>query len=81
MTMRSYVSGIARGPGWLLILLVRAYQFAISPLLGKNCRFEPTCSQYMIKSIEKYGVLRGGWRGALRIMRCHPFHSGGYDPP
>jgi putative membrane protein insertion efficiency factor len=81
MTMHTFLTAIAHGPGRLLILLVRAYQFAISPLLGKNCRFEPTCSQYMILSVEKHGVLRGSWRGVLRIMRCHPFHPGGSDPP
>ncbi|MCY2985543.1 MAG: membrane protein insertion efficiency factor YidD [Planctomycetota bacterium] len=61
--------------------MVRFYQRAISPLLGNNCRFSPTCSQYMIEAIEKYGVLRGAWRGTKRICRCHPFTPGGYDPP
>jgi uncharacterized protein len=61
--------------------MVRFYQRAISPLLGNNCRFSPTCSQYMIEAIEKYGVLRGVWKGTKRICRCHPFTPGGYDPP
>lgn len=65
----------------LLILPVRIYQVFISPLLGPSCRFDPTCSQYFIESVRKYGPLRGAWRGVCRIARCHPFHPGGYDPP
>ena len=70
-----------RWPGFAAIGLVRFYQFAISPWLGKNCRYEPTCSQYFIQAVEKYGLLRGGWKGTLRILRCHPWCKGGYDPP
>ena len=65
----------------LLIGMVRFYQRAISPLLGSNCRFSPTCSQYAIEAIEKYGVIRGIWKSVKRIARCHPFSPGGYDPP
>jgi len=65
----------------LSIGMVRFYQRAISPLLGSNCRFSPTCSQYTIEAIEKYGVVRGTWKGVKRIARCHPFSHGGYDPP
>ena len=65
----------------LFIGLVRFYQRAISPLLGSNCRFSPTCSQYTIEAIEKYGALRGIWKAVKRIARCHPFSPGGYDPP
>jgi putative membrane protein insertion efficiency factor len=61
--------------------LVRFYQLAISPWLGNNCRYIPSCSCYFITSVEKYGVVRGCWRGVRRILRCHPFHPGGYDPP
>ncbi len=68
-------------PAHLLVGLVRAYQIVISPWLGPVCRYEPSCSQYMILSIRKYGVLRGVWRGLCRIGRCHPLHAGGYDPP
>ncbi|MFN7734106.1 MAG: membrane protein insertion efficiency factor YidD [Pirellula sp.] len=64
-----------------MIALVRFYQRAISPLLGSQCRFAPTCSQYMIEAIEKYGPVRGVFKGTMRICRCHPFHPGGYDPP
>ncbi len=62
------------------ILLIRLYQVIISPLLGQRCRFYPSCSQYMIEAIEKKGLLRGMWMGLLRILKCHPFHPGGYDP-
>ncbi len=62
------------------ILLIRFYQIAISPYLGKNCRYMPTCSQYTIEALEKYGVVKGIYLGIKRILRCHPFHEGGYDP-
>jgi putative membrane protein insertion efficiency factor len=68
-------------PGRMVIALVRFYQAAISPLLGPVCRFQPSCSAYMIEAVEKYGALRGTWRGVRRICRCHPLHRGGYDPP
>jgi putative membrane protein insertion efficiency factor len=65
----------------LLIAAVRFYQRGISPLLGPSCRFTPTCSQYMIEAIQKYGAIRGVVKGIRRICRCHPFQPGGYDPP
>ena len=65
----------------LLILAIRAYQVTLSPLIGPVCRFEPSCSRYMIGAIRKYGVLKGVWKGTGRILRCHPWHPGGYDPP
>jgi uncharacterized protein len=65
----------------LLILAIRAYQVTLSPLIGPVCRFEPSCSRYMIGAIRKYGVLKGVWKGARRILKCHPWHPGGYDPP
>jgi uncharacterized protein len=68
-------------PAWLLIGAVRIYQWTLSPLVGRQCRFSPTCSNYMIGAINKYGVLRGVPKGILRICRCHPWHRGGYDPP
>ncbi len=64
----------------LLILFVRAYQVALSPLLPAACRYYPTCSHYAIEALEKYGALRGGWMAIKRIGRCHPFRPGGYDP-
>ncbi len=62
------------------IACIRGYQRSISPLLSGNCRFFPTCSEYTIEAISRYGVFRGWGRGLWRILRCHPFHSGGYDP-
>lgn len=72
---------IQRLPAWLLIRLVRLYQLTISPWLGPTCRYYPSCSNYMIQSIEKHGFVRGAWRGLRRIARCHPLRAGGYDPP
>ena len=67
-------------PRRLLIAIVRMYQYLISPLLPPTCRFVPSCSSYTIQAFEKYGVVRGGIKGLLRILRCHPFSRGGYDP-
>ncbi len=64
----------------LFIGLIRFYQLFISPLFPPTCRFYPTCSQYAIEAIQKKGALRGGWLAVKRIAKCHPFHSGGYDP-
>jgi putative membrane protein insertion efficiency factor len=68
-------------PGTLLIAAVRVYQWTLSPLVGRQCRFEPTCSNYFIGAVRKYGAVRGAWRGVKRIARCHPFHPGGVDLP
>lgn len=68
-------------PARAAIFAVRIYQWTLSPLFGNRCRFEPSCSRYMIGAVEKYGLLRGGVKGVLRICRCHPWHPGGYDPP
>jgi uncharacterized protein len=74
--------------GWLRWLLsafliggVRFYQVCLRPLLPAVCRFQPSCSEYMILAVRKYGPVRGAWRGVRRIGRCHPWHPGGYDPP
>ncbi|QDF99563.1 membrane protein insertion efficiency factor YidD [Azoarcus sp. DD4] len=64
----------------LLIAIFRAYRYAISPMLGRNCRFHPSCSEYAIEAVERHGALRGGWLAIKRVGRCHPFHPGGYDP-
>ncbi|MGK7953743.1 MAG: membrane protein insertion efficiency factor YidD [Crocosphaera sp.] len=64
----------------ILILLIKGYRQFISPLFPPSCRFQPTCSQYTLEAIEKFGALRGSWLGLKRILRCHPFHPGGYDP-
>ncbi|WP_242908648.1 membrane protein insertion efficiency factor YidD [Actinomadura terrae] len=64
----------------VLILLVRAYRRFLSPLLGQQCRFQPTCSAYGLEALQTHGAPRGTWLIIRRIGRCHPFHSGGYDP-
>lgn len=64
----------------LLIGLIRFYQYAISPFLGRSCRHVPSCSAYMVEAVQKYGAFRGGWLGLKRVGRCHPWHPGGYDP-
>jgi len=63
-----------------VIRLILIYQRFISPMKSKSCRFLPTCSQYAIEAIEKYGVIKGAWMAFLRILRCNPFNPGGYDP-
>jgi putative membrane protein insertion efficiency factor len=60
--------------------LLRTYKWAISPLLPPACRFVPTCSEYAMEAVERYGALRGGWMAFARILRCHPFARSGYDP-
>jgi putative membrane protein insertion efficiency factor len=67
-------------PRVLLILGVRLYQVALSPLLGGSCRYHPTCSAYAIEALERHGALRGSWLAVRRIGRCHPFRPGGFDP-
>lgn len=64
----------------LAIEIIRFYQQFISPLFPPTCIYIPTCSQYTLEAIEKYGVVKGSWLGLKRILRCHPFHKGGYDP-
>ena len=65
----------------VLILGVIVYKCTLSPLLGRHCRFQPTCSSYFREAVEKYGAVRGTMKGLVRIGRCHPWHPGGYDPP
>jgi putative membrane protein insertion efficiency factor len=60
--------------------MLRAYKWAISPLLPPACRFVPTCSEYAMEAVERYGALQGGWMAFVRILRCHPFARSGYDP-
>lgn len=67
-------------PARLLVALLSLYKRFLSPLLPRACRFEPTCSEYAREAVGKYGLLRGGWLGLSRLLRCHPFHRGGLDP-
>jgi len=60
--------------------LIKAYQYGIRPMLGPRCRFFPSCSEYTADAISEYGVLRGSAMGAMRLVKCHPWHAGGYDP-
>lgn len=63
-----------------LIVLIRVYQYAVSPMLGSHCRFFPSCSIYAVESLQRYGPFKGGWLVLRRIGRCHPWCSGGHDP-
>ena len=65
---------------FLLLALVKFYRNFISPLLPPSCRYVPTCSEYALIAIERYGAMKGGWLSLKRILRCHPWHEGGYDP-
>jgi len=85
---RIFFSSLAQGTSKVvvavLVLLIRAYQFTLSPLLslfGPVCRFEPSCSRYMIEALRRHGLVVGLRKGIARLLRCHPFHPGGYDPP
>ena len=78
---RTLLGWIVALPSLVLIGMVRVYQWTLSPFIGRQCRFVPTCSEYFIQVVRKYGALAGSWRGVRRILRCHPFHPGGYDPP
>jgi putative membrane protein insertion efficiency factor len=74
---RPKATGVRAAATWPL----RAYQRYLSPLKGApSCRFHPTCSSYAIEAIEVHGVIKGTWMGAMRVLRCHPFHPGGFDP-
>ena len=64
----------------VLIWLIKFYRFALSPLLGSNCRFTPSCSAYALAALQQHGTLKGSWLALKRISRCHPWHVGGHDP-
>jgi putative membrane protein insertion efficiency factor len=70
-----------RAASAVLIAGVVVYKCTLSPLLGRHCRFEPTCSAYFRAAVEKHGAVRGSLKGIARLCRCHPWHPGGYDPP
>ena len=81
MTLGNLARGVERGAALVLIGLIRVYQHTLSPLLGPVCRFEPSCSRYMIAAVNQYGLLRGVAKGLRRLARCHPWNPGGFDPP
>lgn len=62
------------------IALIGLYRYAISPLLGRSCRFHPSCSEYAIEALKRHGLVTGGWLAVRRVARCHPWHPGGFDP-
>lgn len=71
---------ILKLPGTLAVLLICGYRVALAPLLIGTCKFHPTCSAYCIQAIQEWGLIRGGWLGLKRVLRCHPFSRGGLDP-
>jgi putative membrane protein insertion efficiency factor len=73
-------NAFSRALSWPLIGLVKLYRVTLSPWLGMNCRFQPTCSEYTIEALKKYGIFKGAWLAAKRIVRCHPWGGSGYDP-
>ena len=79
--MKRFLQTVVMLPSWMLIGCVRGYQLGISPLFGPTCRFTPSCSNYFIQAVRKYGAVRGSLKGLWRICRCHPFGGSGYDPP
>ena len=64
----------------LLVFLIQAYRYTLSPMLGRSCRFFPSCWEYAIEALQRHGAVRGTWLAVRRITRCHPWHPGGYDP-
>jgi putative membrane protein insertion efficiency factor len=79
--MRRLFSAVSDAVAASMVAAVRCYQIILSPLLPPACRFTPSCSQYFILAVKKYGPWYGAWKGVGRICRCHPFHPGGHDPP
>jgi len=77
--MAAFALRLTAWPRQAVAALIRAYQILASPF-PSPCRFAPTCSMYTLEAVRRYGVLKGGWLGLRRILRCHPFHPGGYDP-
>ena len=67
-------------PRQIVAGLIRGYQIIVSPMLPPSCRFTPSCSQYALEAVRRYGALRGSWLAVRRLTRCHPFHPGGFDP-
>jgi putative membrane protein insertion efficiency factor len=79
--LRAGVNAVRAALRWLVVLPVRFYQLVLGPMLPKVCKFHPSCSDYFIQAVDKYGPLRGSVKGMWRICRCNPWNRGGYDPP
>ena len=80
MRANTVTGALGRLLAWPLLVLVTIYRYTISPFLGDNCRYQPSCSQYTIEALRKHGAFRGSWLAARRIARCHPWGGSGYDP-
>ncbi|NLT02864.1 MAG: membrane protein insertion efficiency factor YidD [Bacteroidales bacterium] len=78
--LESIASALKVGLGWFFLALIRFYQVAISPMTQSSCRYTPTCSQYALEAVRKYGPFKGGWLAIRRLARCHPWGGHGYDP-
>ena len=78
--MKKLLNFLSRGLQKICLILIRGYQRVISPLFPRHCRFYPTCSAYTLEALRKYGPFKGSYLGIRRILKCHPFHKGGYDP-
>ena len=78
--MKKVISFIVKLTANFLILLIKIYQYTLSPLIGRNCRYTPTCSNYGIEAIRKYGAIKGGWLTIKRVASCNPWGGSGYDP-
>ncbi|MBQ2188665.1 MAG: membrane protein insertion efficiency factor YidD [Bacteroidales bacterium] len=78
--MKKVLRFIVKLPANFLILLIKIYQYTLSPFIGRNCRYTPTCSNYGIEAIRKYGVIKGGWLTIKRVASCNPWGGSGYDP-
>ena len=78
--MKKVVTFIIKLPANFLILLIKIYQYTLSPFIGRNCRYTPTCSNYGIEAIRKYGAIKGGWLTIKRVASCNPWGGSGYDP-
>ena len=78
--MKKIINFIVKLPANILILLIKIYQYTLSPFIGRNCRYTPTCSNYGIEAIRKYGAIKGGWLTIKRVASCNPWGGSGYDP-
>ena len=77
---RTLARWTGRLPAWAILAFFRGWQLFVSPLYGQTCRFYPSCSAYALEAVDSWGVVRGGWLAGRRLLRCHPWNSGGVDP-